>query len=493
MPDTLESQYTLIIVSAIASIAIISGAAYLLLTRRKVIFTTIQVITLCALTGFGLISLVKINTDFTAFAKRRQDGGQSLENIAPVFKFSKTGKNVLVIMLDRASSGYVPYIFEEKPELFTGFDGFTYYPNCVSFGSHTRIGAPPLFGGYEYIPSLIQKTLTMARTKHNEALLMMPKLFADAGYSATVTDPSLANYSLRPDLSIYSGYPEIHAENILGKYSGEWLKAHSDIQILSISSLLNTLLIRFSFFKIAPPIFRIFLYDKGEWLTIDDNASTELPLDSIDDYTTLDFLPQITVTTAENQNTYTAMVNELTHHPVYLQAPDYVPATIVSNRGTGPFADEPNYHVIIAAFILLENWFNYLREQQVYDNTRIIIVSDHGIGARSAFPNNITLPNGDCIQSYNPILLQKDFNTQGELITDSTFMTNADVPVLATAGLIENPINPFTYIPLQTQKENGVTITTASVLNYTIAPDEWLHVHDNIFDPSNWEKAEVSR
>ena len=55
-----------------------------------------------------------------------------------LYKLSKTGKNVILIMLDRAISGYVPYIFEEKPEVKKQFEGFTYYPNTISFGFSTN-------------------------------------------------------------------------------------------------------------------------------------------------------------------------------------------------------------------------------------------------------------------------------------------------------------------------------------------------------------------
>ena len=35
-----------------------------------------------------------------------------------------------------------------------------------------------------------------------------------------------------------------------------------------------------------------------------------------------------------------------------------------------------HYQVNMAAFLKLGEWFDYLRENGVYDNTRIIIVSD---------------------------------------------------------------------------------------------------------------------
>ena len=73
------------------------------------------------------------------------------------FKLSKNAKNVVVIMLDRAYNGYIPFFLNEKPELRELFDGFTYYSNVISFGGHTNFDAPALYGGYEYTPLEINK------------------------------------------------------------------------------------------------------------------------------------------------------------------------------------------------------------------------------------------------------------------------------------------------------------------------------------------------
>ena len=50
-----------------------------------------------------------------------------------ILPLSKKGKNVIILMLDRAMASYVPYIFNEKPQLKEIFDGFKYYPNTLSY------------------------------------------------------------------------------------------------------------------------------------------------------------------------------------------------------------------------------------------------------------------------------------------------------------------------------------------------------------------------
>jgi hypothetical protein len=77
-------------------------------------------------------------------------------------------------------------------------------------------------------------------------------------------------------------------------------------------------------------------------------------------------------------------------------------------------------------------------------------------------------------------------------------MTQADVPALVLDGVVDNPVNPFTGNAVETDKENGALITTSSKFypinhgkyRFRIDRHEWLYVHDDIFDPANWEKVE---
>jgi hypothetical protein len=76
------------------------------------------------------------------------------------------------------------------------------------------------------------------------------------------------------------------------------------------------------------------------------------------------------------------------------------------------------------------------------------------------------------------------------MVANSAFMTQADVPLLAVENLIENPVNPFTQIPLKADKAEGVDVATSSALQYTIAADQWLHIHDDIFNRENWTRKD---
>jgi YidC/Oxa1 family membrane protein insertase len=478
---------------------------FLLCCRRKQILQFCQIISLIALSAGGIYRTAGIFMEFRSVSEQRkldQDSFAALtkpdtgvSNVhTPGYEFSKTGKNVLIIMLDRAIPGFVPQIFREKPELNGQFSGFTFFPNSIAFGSHTMYGAPALFGGYEYAPAEINARLNETLvSKHNESFLVLPRLFLENDYRVTITDPPLHEETMQ---NLFAPYPSIKAARIMVNYTEDWLNKHPDVQLASISNLLNNRLIYFSFLKCAPLAFRHYIYDHGHWLTA-ENGNT--PLRTIERYSVLDILPEITSFSDTGDNTLTMIVNELTHEPALLQAPDYtIPPVSSTNKGSGPFALDEYYHINIAALLLLGKWFMFLKENNVYDNTRIIVVSDHGVNAYSGFEGNIQLPNGDCLQFYTALLLFKDFNATGELSVDNQFMVNADTPILAVQDIISNPVNPFTKKPFEAKKDVGVSITTSQNWakaqhrnRYNIAPNEWLHVQDSIFDSKNWKKTRI--
>jgi YidC/Oxa1 family membrane protein insertase len=494
-------------ISLLVNISVLLAACgltfFLLCCRRKQILQFWQIVIFIALFITGVYRIAGIYVEFRSVKEQRKLDQDSFADLSrsdlmdiytPVYEFSKTGKNVLIIMLDRAIPGFVPQIFREKPELDHQFSGFTFFPNTISFGSHTIYGAPALFGGYEYAPAAINTRLdeTFA-SKYNESFLVLPKIFLENDYQVTITDPPLYEETMQ---NLFTSFPGIKAAKIMEKYAEDWLNRHPDVQLASISNLLNNRFIYFSFLKCAPLVFRHYIYDHGRWLAA-ENGNT--PLKTIKSYSMLDILPEITSFSDMGYNTFISMVNELPHEPAFLQAPDYtIPSVSSTNKGNGPFALDDYFHINTAALLLLGKWFMFLKENGVYDNTRIIVVSDHGINAFSGFEGNIKLPTGECLQFYTALLLFKDFNAQGELTIDNQFMVNADTPILALQGIISNPVNPFTQKALEAKKDGGVTITSSQNFSkaqhknrYNIAPTEWLHVQDSIFDSKNWKKIKI--
>jgi YidC/Oxa1 family membrane protein insertase len=463
---------------------------YFLGKQKFIIMGTL--LCLFSITGLSTFNFFSIQKEYMASQEYHAEGTSELTDVTPIFNLSKNGKNTIVIMLDRAISVFLPYILDESPELYSIYRGFVYYPNTVSFNGYTRMGAPPIFGGYEYSPQEINKRDQVpVVTKHNEALLTLPRIFSGAGYSVTVTDPPYPNYSTKEDLRIYNQYPGVKALITDSVYTKLWIKKH-DLDFPSTSDILKRNLFWYSIFKIAPLPFRQGIYLEGNWCAPVSSHKLTLTLNG---YSVLDYLPSLTGITDEKTNTALIMVNNTTHEGSFLQAPEYRPVLNVTNYGNSPFKKEMAYHINASAIKRLADWFQYLKEQNLYDNSRIIVVSDHG-----PEPNFVTktgLPFN--VDQFNPLLLVKDFNAEGNLRTDMAFMSNADVPYLALNGQIEEPVNPFTgnainvdakTSPLYIAISGGIHLDDPMAATFTLDPKRDYYVHTNIFDPANWEQAE---
>lgn len=474
------------------------GVIVLLYYRQLRMLAYVMMISAAGLLGLGFSNCVKINKEFKKLAAVYSPKQE--EGVTPVFHLSKTGKNVFVIMLDRAISGYIPAIFEEDPALKSVYSGFTYYPNTVSFGFFTLQGAPALYGGYEYTPLEINKRSTEPLVeKHNEALAVLPRIFARNGWDATMADAPWANYSWISDMSYMHHYPEtIRTLQTMRKYKNDWYHSHGK-QLPAVQSTLNKRnFVWYGLMKDIPFVFRQAIYNDGDYWASSSVASRNNSF--LNSYSVLDFMPELTDAGAAD-NTFTYMDNDTTHDPVLCQAPDYVPVETVTNKGTSPFASSEHYHGNAAAIHRLADWILYLKAQGVYDNTRIIIASDHGRDVNTGrFKKERKLP---FMREYcNPLLLVKDFGASGDIATDNTFMTNADVPTMAVQGVIADPINPFTGNRITSEgRKKLVTIT--STKNWipsqqnkdtlSVASSDWYTVHDSIFDENNWAQVKIKQ
>ena len=433
------------------------------------------------------------------------------ERVDYTLPFSKNGRNVLVIMLDRAIGGFIPYIMDEKPFLKEQFEGFTYYPNTLSFGTHTTTGAPGLYGGYDYtaVKRNLNATQLSKAEQHDQSLLTMPVLFGEEGYHVTVTDPPFVHWESVPDLEMFRQYPYITAFELRGTlpmgYSVEgYLKARERNFVF------------YSLFRCMPAFLQDEVYDTGGYLAADRNYF--LGEESFrEGYTTLQNMSEITEVRDDHENYFLDICNNTTHGAALLSLPDYRMDRMPDYSGIDIAADKEvdgkvlhfdrndlsfnvgHYHSNMAALLVLGEYMERLKEWGIYDNTRIIIVSDHGFDLEQF--DYMLFDNGVDVEAVNPLLLVKDFDCRDAFKTDGQFMMNADVPTLATQGLIEDPVNPFTGSPINMDgKKDGAVLwwpggyafKEVSFDGDRYSEPHWYHVQDDIFDEKNWTRLEVN-
>lgn len=432
----------------------------------------------------------------------------------PIFRLSTSGTNVMVICLDGAMGLYIPYIMHERPDLKERLDGFVFYPNTVSFGIFTAEGSQGVWGGYEYVPSIsdLDTTKTQERKRY-EADTMMARLFAEEGYEVTACDIPFAGYQTVSDPTAFDGIEGVTAMNTMGYYT-EGLENYETNR--------QRAFFLYSIMKCMPVIGQSTIYDAGRYYSSEGLLKMSGGQNHyFEAVAVLNHLSTLTRITDEQVKTLLLLNNDTAHEPIRLRVPEYdrdvnvlelLPEDNIQYR----YDDEGNritldndrcfYHSNMAAYLLLADYFDYLKESGVYDNTRIIIVADHG-KYTDEFPE-LTFPdpyglcgeedtdNHNNITQLQPVLMVKDINAHGELATDYTFMTNADTPTLATSGIIGHPINPYTGKEINSNEKyahdqvisfpGNIALPDPDQVQYGGSRVTWVTVHDNIFDMNNW-------
>ena len=487
------SEKEILINLAIIFVTIIACVVLFKVSRKTLIGIEYSVLfVVLAMTGYNTYRIQNtLNT--TAHIK---DDKYYLDNDAH-FNMDKSGNNVLIFMLDRAFGQYIPYILNEKPELRETYSGFSFYPNTISHGMRTWVGAPAIFGGYEYEAYNVKD---MDREDYyryiNDSLKVLPKIFSDNGYKCTVFDPP--PYIDLNGTTIEEYYKEIDP-SINAYYADGVMKsaeeAGRDYSYFEYASRRN--FIRHSFFLCTPLFLRSYIYDDGAYLMqerVDDRLKYAGHIEA------LEKLPDMTKISDNGINTFTIIENDVTHSEnVDLQMPEYTLKEKVDNsqyidiwrdkldetpgnRRIYMYTDLQiqSYGTNMATLLTLGKWIEFLKENDLYDNTRIILVGDHGFNY-FAFDDMLLDKDGEVtdLEMVTPLLMVKDFG-DGEFSVSDEFMTNADVPSIVMKGLIDDPINPYTGSQINAESKNDG-------IQFIFDNARWLTVHDDIYDLKNWD------
>ena len=474
------------------------GVFFLFYFRKQKWISSCLGICIIAVMLMSVQNLAKTNKEYKEYLlSSENEQQQSGDKIEPFFQLSKTEPNVVVIMLDRAVSSYFEEALKIVPTLKQKFSGFTYYPNTVSFAGNTLLGAPGLWGGYEYTPvEMNKRKKELLVDKHNEALKMMPVLFKKAGYDTAFSDPPLANYKWIADTNVLTK-DGIKCKNLQHSYTKKYIKELLK-QSKNIITNIERNLLCFSLFRSLPLIHRYFIYDNGEYLNAEQINKKNYEDRFIRNCAVLNYLEQL-CSYDSNCSNLILMDNELTHSDQDLEITKnyfYETNKIKLFDDYNFYSQHKVFPIHILSFDFLAKWFETLREKMVYDNTKIIIVSDHGYNIK--IKNFSGYPGGTAV---NPLLLIKDFNATGEVKTSYEFMTNADVPTIAVSHLPEDlQKNPFTGKDISSkEKKDGIYIFTKGQKHkpsdhgkykFNIGKDEVVHVKDNIFDAKNWTQVD---
>ncbi len=445
----------------------------IIVTATSFVFLTKRTNFLAPIFAICFVSLIVLTiTDGYTFNKHNSDFAISQnKELGKAFLFSKKDKNVVVVMLDRFIGGYVPLAFELFPDLEKRFDGFTWYSDSLSDGAFTVVGVPSIMGGWDYYAHEIHHSRTDVplKQKLDESIRVLPYNFSKAGFDVTV-------YAAVSDWMNKSNKQHLEKTkigNLYGKYSKIWNRMQSGARSSNDS---NKKLAMFGIFRAAPPFLRSRIYDEGRWNLIlesepevsgDDtfvyfNESNRSKIaKAINHWSALDLLPEISDVSDESEPQFIYLSSGFTHEPhitnsdlkLSLDGKIRYPVAVYKKFKKN-LKSVKHLYTDIAALRLLSDWFEWMKENDVYDNTRIIVVSDHGRSVINPMfkVQQLTFSKRKThVAFYHNLLLVKDFEKRGKVKRNVEFMTTCDVPYLAMKDIVIG-VNPYTKNPIEERK-----------------------------------------
>ncbi|MCF8346252.1 MAG: membrane protein insertase YidC [Bacteroidales bacterium] len=342
---------------------------------------------------------------FTRNEARFRDSAHSIP-------FSKTEKNVIYFIPDMFQGWAMHRMMNENPELKAQLDGFVWYPNALAISRVTNTSVGPLLGGHAYAPdSLDQDTERTIQEKLSQAKRDLSGKIRQQGY--------LFSSTRVPYCSIEEGAYDV----FLPDWHEDWDAYNKQLGIRVTEEINYRLLSYNALFFSAPLALKSKIYNNGQWLFMrmkkaGRNTSTSLK------HQFLRLLPYISKAGSEKGN-FVLIYSMVSHFPW----------SIVGSNGAMVHDVSPyeNNKWILET---LSTWFGWMKENGVYDNTRIVIVSDHGTHWKR-FNRELDIDNPfknfddasvplNYMLDLNPVILVKDFNASEPFSEDWRFMSNMD-------------------------------------------------------------------
>ena len=272
---------------------------------------------------------------------------------APLPSAYSRDRNVIVVVLDKLQGGVVGDLLTAEPEIALELPGFVWYTRAKAGSRSTYLSLPIIHAGREYDGT--EPLGEWFRKSIEEDSFV--NTFADAGFATTVVYPlpELATCPTRAGACIDSA--------TVGPVVQDRAATESEI------------LLRFAAFRLAPPPVKPYVAPGGDGMEPEADsgprAATGLAAAVLQGNVVLDTLAS--AVTADSERPTLRFVHLLsTHSPVVVDAKcAYKPAGW--NR---PNAAKQAR----CAFAKLATWFRALDAAGVYDNSTILVLSDHGAG-----------------------------------------------------------------------------------------------------------------
>ncbi|TLD96113.1 hypothetical protein LS71_007175 [Helicobacter jaachi] len=364
----------------------------------------------------------------------------SSQSIAPyeneLFSYSKTHKNIVIFVLDMFSGSHTPYIFAQFPYLKDNLSGFVLFDNTLSTTDSTIHSIATLIGGEYYAAYNMNARGDNLKESITKAFDDMGAHFVqngyDVAYSLAVSAQgikALKQYQQSgifaiENLGRFQSY-YLYEQNLQEQVERIYKNTYKDYQIVQLFSV--------GLFRFAPELyFRPRIYRNGMWLLRDTEHKNSDTLASITASSSFYAYTHIGNTNA-TKPTFKYLHSLMTHVPyrMYFHNKkcqffsdksawndyEHNAQMIETNEAIRAYYYQ-HYDTEACALLYLNDYVQWLKDNDIYDNTQIFVVSDH-----SGF-DSIDIP---IYSRPDALFLFKDFNAQGALEVDSRLMANYDI------------------------------------------------------------------
>jgi YidC/Oxa1 family membrane protein insertase len=326
-----------------------------------------------------------------------------------VISFSKSKKNIVFFIADGVQGWFIKQIIKENPELKDIFSGFTWYSNTVSMANYTHASVPSMLAGYNFS---IDKMNADSKHSIEEKWQISAEIFVNNVISK--------GYKMNSDYQHYFNKVDTLINNI-PLWRESWKESYKQIHLGQKEEIWYNRLYENTLLYCVPLAFKPKIYNNQKWFEKDKIKISNYMFDW---YNFLRLLPHISDTTSKKPN-FIFFHNEAAHNPWHII------------KDNGNIVDASPYDNNKWYILQLAKWIEWMKANDVYNNTNIVIVSDHGPSwYESEYKPDFDSPvdwNNNSINiddrmfwRLQPLLMVKEFNTKGELKENKKLMCNAD-------------------------------------------------------------------
>lgn len=445
-------------------VLILFFAGFIWLTRQGKVTLIRNVFIICCVLGLGSSTL-----SLWQSRGQWQTESDSTTVTLPSYNdrllgFSKDKTNIVVVMLDAFSGSHIDILFNEYPELKDQYRGFVWYRNMLASGDSTVSSLPSIICGEKCAPWSLNENETdkslaeKINRYYAETLNKFGPQFDIAIHERNWLEPNRLNDLVHDDMLAIRFMGDSYLNRYLQKNDITLGRGSSDSFLLAVS-----------LFNSVPWSMKNLVYKDGRWIENLMPKSDTLVVRALREYAFIDGLADLSNTNA-SKATYKFFDNEITHHPWLMDAKTCTVSAkpkIYQTRQDN--ADELHLANEMCALKALSRWINWMKSEGIFDNTMIILVSDHDGMDSDMIGKVFGSPYKGMVGKPNPLLLVKHLGRSGNKDVEIN-----DMPLSLTdvSKLIDNDLNiqPFTG---RTQPRR-MSVTGGKTMNKFVLEREWM-------------------